>query len=202
MDTLWRHLSSLQAGPPGGRGRYREETPCRHRSRCSRARSLCVHQLHCACGCMHVRSQSACATRRVCFRIYLLTNLVPSPRRARDHGLLCHEKELCSWIRAEKALTGDEDQKWIPLQKDFTGGIFLKIEQHQEKIAVLKQKLGSEGAKGAELEGYIREEEDAIENLQQEAQARRGGSEGSKKCKHINTCLLSNNALENYVKSS
>jgi hypothetical protein len=132
----------------------------------------------------------------------LLTNLVPSPRRARDHGRLCHEKELCPWIRAEKALTGDEDQKWIPLQKDFTGGIFLKIEQHQEKIAVLKQKLGSEGAKGAELEGYIREEEDAIENLQQEAQARRGGSEGSKKCKHINTCLLSNNALENYVKSS
>jgi hypothetical protein len=85
-------------------------------------------------------------------------------------------------------MTGDEDQKWIPLHKDFKGGISRQIEQHQEKIAVLKQKLGVEGAKAAELEGYIREEEDAIEKLQQEALARSGGSEGSKQCKHINTC--------------
>ena len=89
---------------------------------------------------------------------------------------------------ADKALTGDEDPKWIPLHKDFPGGISLHIEQHQEKIAALRQhadlrqKLGAEGAKGAaELEGTIREEEDAIDKLQQEALARSGGSEGPKK---------------------
>ena len=111
-------------------------------------------------------------------------------RISRAHGRLCLEKELCPWIRKEEALSLHAD-RWIPLHRDL-GWRETAIQQHQDHLAALKQRARNarqaNGASWEELERTIREKEDAIEKLHEEALGHVVGPQGV--WKHVHICPL------------
>jgi len=122
--------------------------------------------------------------------------------RSSAQGRLCLETELCPWIRQEVALSPHAD-RWIPLHRDL-GWRETAIQQHQDHLASLKQRARkarhTTGANWEELERYIREKEDAIEKLLDEAlgqgSSRKGAEEfGTHMClsgtthAHLSLCI-------------